>query len=143
MLRFLFAAGLALCATAQGATHSLAYEEGSDSLRVLADGTATAASLPDYGRGVQVGSLSADPGADRVYFATNDGATQTLHMLGYGATGAAARATLPSALRLTHAEWDGLGNRLVGLALAGAESVPHLVAYQDGALADLGPALSQ
>ena len=143
MVRFLFAAGLALCATAQGATHSLAYEAGSDSLRVLADGTATAASLPDYGRGVQAGSLSADPRADRVYFAINDGATQTLHTLGYGAIGSAAQAALPSALRLTHAEWDGQGNRLVGLALAGAESVPHLVAYQDGSLADLGPALGQ
>jgi hypothetical protein len=74
------------------------------------------ASVPDC-CAIQSGSVAAQVALSRVWFVENQGDTQTLHALSYGAATAPGPYPLDPNFRITHWQFDAAKKRFIGLAL--------------------------
>ena len=129
--------------TLQAGVLQLRHDESTQRLRVYDGDSGSAVSQSSIGRGVQIGSVTADAFGDRVFFVTNSADAQTLYSLGYGAASGVEQAALGAGLRVTHLEWDGSGvPRVVGVAIDSVDDTPQLVSFQGGTLLSLGMPLA-
>ncbi len=132
-----------MAASLSGATLAgvlrVANDESTQKLHVYDGVNASSAHADSANMGVQVGSVTADNGGNRVFFIGNSAGIQSLYQLNYITTQQALPQLLSTDFRVTHLEWDASGpTRLIGVAIDPVDDSVELISLQGSTVTVLG-----
>lgn len=132
-------AAMLVAADGSAAVLRVAVDEASQRIQVFDGATASTAFVDASATSVQVGSVTADPSGNRVFFIGNRAGEQSIFQINYTTSQQALPQPWDPAFRITHMEWDASGSaRLVGVAIRLSDDSATFVKVESNSGIDLG-----